>query len=343
MLRVMKNNWNRLMEMKAYIFISMLLTIISVSAAIFLTTKAEVKGNIAVVISSEANQQQLKNDFSKVNTGFFHIEFMDKAPQLSKLVQGGYDAVITVKDKANYQITTLKSEDFKKALVNFMEHKSVKADSFGESRKVGTNILGYMLMFLLMQGILYARFFAEDKEKHMIKRVAMSPISFISYIAGHGAFVFLLTLLPSFAIVVAAKLIGMNVGFSLPMYFVLIGVAALLATTFALFLNSFFCDADTANMVGSSAIVLTSILAGSFYSFSKGDNLFDKFTNIFPQKYYMNFVNVLEKGNVTANNKLQFTYVLLLSVLFFLVAVLKTRSEYLGKKRLLFKSNDLNK
>ncbi|MBC3798137.1 hypothetical protein [Acetobacterium tundrae] len=61
-------------------------------------------------------------------------------------------------------------------------------------------------------------------------------------------------------------------------------------------MNSFFDVADTANMLGSSIIVLTSVLAGSFCSLSKEATLFDKLIHLLPQKDFINFIDALEKA-----------------------------------------------
>ncbi|WP_115028034.1 ABC transporter permease [Acetobacterium bakii] len=162
----------------------------------------------------------------------------------------------------------------------------------------------------------------------MIERIAISPISFWKYLFGHGVFILAIIFIPSFCVIAAAKAFGIALGFSLLTYAGLIAVLAVLSTTFALFLNSFFCVADTANMLGSSLIVLSSILAGCFYSFAKEKTLFDKLIHIFPQKDFVNFANALEKGSLTSVVEWQFLYIIGLSVLFFTVAVLKTRKDY---------------
>lgn len=197
------------------------------------------------------------------------------------------------------------------------------------ARKIGTNIIGYIMMFILMQGVLYARFFAEDKEKHMIERVATSPIAFWNYLAGHAIFMCVLIFVPSFGVIAIAQIAGIELGFSLLTYAVLILILAILSTAFALMLNSFFCVADTANMIGTSFIVLSSILAGSFYSFIEEDTLFDKLLYMLPQKDFMDYVNALENGNLTNRLEMHFVYVVGLYIVFFFIAMMKTRQDYI--------------
>jgi ABC-2 type transport system permease protein len=323
MLAILKNNFNRLWEEKAYLFSSIFLTACAIIAAILLTNKVEIKGNIAVV--SEDKHQLIET------CKYFNTTVLDTKPKKSELVQNRYDAVVTINNGSN-KIYTIKSNEIKLMLERAIKDPKNFVPPMGTERKVGTNIIGYMMMFLLMQGVLYARLFAEDKEKHMIERVAISPIAFTNYLLGHAVFIILIILIPSLVVIAAAKLIGAAIGFSLLQYAGLLLVLSMLSTAFALFLNSLFCVADTANMLGSASIVLTSILAGSFYSFSKGRVLFNKILHILPQKDFINYVDALEKGNVSRNLNLQLGYVIVLTAFLFAFAILKTRRDYVYHK-----------
>ncbi|GAA0076845.1 ABC transporter permease [Clostridium sp. CTA-5] len=320
MLAVFYNNWRRILAEKAYLIVAIALTVCAVTSAIILTNKIQIKGNIAV-ISKDSNIEFM-------NCNYFNITKLDSELPRSELLQDRYDAVVTIKDDS-YSIDTIKSDEFKAMLDDALEHPDTFIPNMDTSRRIGTNIIGYMMMFLLMQGVLYARFFAEDKEKHMIERVAMSPIYFIKYLLGHSFFIISIIFIPSFTIIAFAKIAGVAIGFSLLQYAGLILVLGILSTAFALFLNSLFCVADTANMLGNSIIILSSILAGSFYSFTRKQTLFNKLLHIIPQKDFINFVDALEKGNVSKNIELQLIYVIGLSVILFIFAIVKTRKDYI--------------
>lgn len=323
MLVIFKNNWRRLLVEKAYIIVSVILTLFSLSAAILITDKAVSKGNIAVVTSEKS--------VSISDSKYFNVTIMDNAPAKSELVQGRYNAIVKIND-GKYSIDTIGNDDFKSMLMNALENPKSFVPDMTQTRKVGTNIIGFIMMFLLIQGVLFARFFAEDKEKAMIKRVAMSPIAFTKYILGQAAFIAHIIFIPSFLIILSANFIGINIGFSILQYAILLAIMSFLSTSFALFLNSFFCVSDTANMLGSALITLTTILAGSFYSFDKKETLFNKVLHVLPQKDFMNFTDALEKGNVTNNLRIQISYVLLISLVFICVAIVKTRKDYVRHK-----------
>lgn len=321
MLTIIKNDWNRMKVQRMFLYVAMGLTICSVILAVVLTGKLKPKMNLAVVGSVSAEAQ-------RVNTkGRADVTVLDKMPAFSALVQGRYDAVLSYGKDGSRRITTVKSDKFVKQLTAVPDGKYGMADG-EQKRQIGTNIIGYMLMFLLMQGILYARLFAEDKEKHQMERIVCSPIPFWKYLAGHVVFVWILIFTPAMLVIGVMKLIGISVGFSLWQYLLLIGLEALAAAAFALFLNAFFCTADTANMVGSCIVVLTSVLSGSFYDMGGTKDAVSKILYILPQKNLMLFSNAWEKQLLNKNAVIGLIYVIICIVLFLAIGVAKTRKDY---------------
>lgn len=327
MLAVFKNDCKRLWEEKMYLVVSLILMIAALSAAILLTTRIETRGNIALVVPDQ--QELSERDSALLANPYFNVTVLEKTPATSALVQSRYDAVVTTDSD---QITTIKNTAFKTTLEAALADPADFVPDDSQARHTGTNILGFMMMFLLMQGVLYARFFAEDKEKHLIRRIALSPIPFWQYIMGHGVFIGIIIAVPSFLVVAAAALLRIDIGFSLPVYAGLLGILALLATAFALFLNSFFDVADTANMLGSAIIILTSILAGSFCSLSQEATLFDKLLHLLPQKDFINFITALENGSLSQSTCYQLVYVVAVAVAFLAVAVANTRRDYVCRR-----------
>lgn len=320
MLTILYNNFIRLLQEKAYIIVAILLTICSVTAAIVLTNKIEIKSNLAIV-STNSNIEFKPSKY-------FNITKLSSKPPKSGLIQNRYDAVITM-ENGEFTIETMKNDEFKNMLYAALKSPGTFVQNTDTSRKIGTNIIGYMMMFLLMQGVLYGRLFAEDKEKHIIERIAMSPTNFTKYLLGNAIFIIMIIFVPSFVIILAAKILGADIGFSLLQYAGLITVLSILSTAFGLFMNSLFCESDTPNMLGSSIVVLTSILTGSFYSFTKENTMFNKFLHILPQKDFMGFMDCLEKGTVSQNAELQLIYVVLLSLILLTFAIMKTKKDYI--------------
>ena len=113
---------------------------------------------------------------------------LEREPPLSELVASKYDAVVVFDSQGGYEMRTIKSDEFKQTLGTILSDPAAyHADSM-ESRGKGTNIIGFILMFVLMQGVALMFLFAEDKEKRQIQRIAASPVSFMGYLCAHGFF-----------------------------------------------------------------------------------------------------------------------------------------------------------
>lgn len=318
MLSIMKNDWNRLMQQKMYVVVAIVLTICSVALAIVLTGKMKPKLNLAVVGEGK----------NMTTSDQLRITRLEKEPEESALVQKQYDAIVLIKEDGSYQIKSEQGKEFNKELEAVLKGQEKEIPSQSDGRRIGTNIIGYMLMFLLMQGALYARLFTEDKEKHQMERVACSPLSFWKYLVGHGIFMWLFICVPSFLIIAVASLTRSALGFALWQYALLLGLIGVLAVSLALCINSFFDVADTANMIATSIIVFSSVLGGSFYDMSNGSDLIGKILYVLPQKGLLLFIDAWERHNVYFSSMLGLAYVIIVSVVFISIGVIKTRKNY---------------
>lgn len=185
-----------------------------------------------------------------------------------------------------------------------------------DARGVGTNIIGFLLMFILLQCVLFMFTLSEDIESKKIERIASAPVSFIKYLLSHFVGTVTHIFVPAFAILLVMNgIFGLNIGFSLWQYVVLLGLLCSFGTAFAMFINSVVKGSDTANMVGSSIIVLTTILSGSFYSIEKGNEVLEKAIWILPQKAFLSFVQGLEGGRAVSAMLPQLSYVIMVFTL----------------------------
>jgi ABC-2 type transport system permease protein len=323
MIGILKNNWYRIVSRKNYLLISVLLTVFSVSLAIYFTSQFQVKGNIALVTQSGA---------APVHSQSINITAVKTAPPLSDLVLNKYDAIVVDNGSGNYSIQTIKNEKDKAMFLSALQNPASFHPAADDERGAGTNILGFLIMFVLIEGVLYMMLFAEDREKRLAERIATSPVSFYRYLLSHCLFVFLILYLPTYAVIAAAKLIGFRVGFTLVQYALLLAVLCALSVAFSLFINSLFKVAETANQLGSSLVTLTTILAGSFYSFSKENTVFDAMIRILPQKDFISFTQALENGKLTSAANMQIGYVIVLTAAFFFFSILLNKRDYIYSK-----------
>lgn len=321
MLTILVNDWQRILKQKKYLFVSLGLTVCAVMMAIFMTAHMKPSIHIAAVHAPK----QLER------SAYLEIDKVKQLPARSSLLQNQYDAAVVFHKDGTYEIETAKNEAFSKQLISLLEGNPNRV-SHDQARGSGTAILGFMMMFLLMQGILYARMFAEDKEKHVLERITASPISFHQYLGGHCLFIWMLIFIPSLLVVAGAALFGASVGFTSWQYALLIGITAVLSTCFAVCVNAFFCAADTANMVGSCLAVLSSILSGSFYEIGSQNALLQNVLYVLPQKGLLQFIQNWEAGNLHSGDMWALSYVIIGSGCLLLIGVIKTRKDYIYRK-----------
>ena len=318
---VLKNDMSRMLEYKSRVILLLVLTTGAIAAAVFFNTKAETAGNIAFV--SQGNQ-------SGIESPYLNITILEEEPPLSDLVSGRYDAIVTENGSGGYEIQTIKSDELRQTIATILSNPAEYHPDFAGHRKTGTNILGFLIMFMLMQGMTLMLLFAEDKERGQIRRVAASPVSFTGYLCAHGLFAFLFMLIPTMAILYLIKFIlAVNIGFGFWNFLLLISILCAFATSFALLLNAVINKSDSANMLGSAVSVLTSVLAGSFYSFDKGNPILETMIKVLPQKSYLTLANGMETAAEMRSLRPHFIYLLGLTLIFFLVSVIKTRKDYI--------------
>jgi len=287
-LSVLKNNYLRLVPRIIPVAIFTVFTLISMLFAVYITGVQQVKGHIVLI-------QQSASVSIPQSSKMLDVTVMSETPPYTDLVKQKYDAYVTVDSNGNYQIETLRNDDFKNMLLALLQNPKDVVKTSGEERGVGVNILGFMMMFLLMIAFFNLFAFADDKEQGQLRRIAAAPTSFGGYLAAHCAYCFSL-LLPEYILLVILKACGWDIGFSLLQYAGLIAVLGFLGISFAMLLNTLIRKPDNANMLGNSITVLTSVLAGSFYSFSQNNALLDDIIKTLPQKELMDFAQYIQNG-----------------------------------------------
>lgn len=318
MLTILKNDFERLREDKLHLCISIGLTLAAMIIAILISNVFETKMKLAVVgnITPEFYNDMIQ--ITKVN----------EAPEKSELILNHYDAVVTIEKNGDYRVTSIKGQDFERKLTAILHGKKLTSKDLTQERKVGTNIIGFMLMFILMQGMFYLRTFSDDKERHMVERISVSPIGFANYMTGHFVFSWNFIFFPSIIVVSICKIININIGFSLWQYAVLLAVMALAATAFAVLMTSLFAITDNANMIGNSIIILSSLLSGSFFAAGNKGSIMEKISYIFPQKGFMEFVQTWENGGINFKDSICLIYVIILAIVLTIIGICKTRMDY---------------
>lgn len=297
-------------------------TLATIFLAVYITGLQQVKAHVVFIPQSESIAAPQS---SKV----LDITVLPEKPPRSSLLQQRYDAYITTDASGNYQIETLRNDKFKSMMLALLKNPNADISGLHQERGIGVNIIGFMMMFLLMIAFFNLFAFADDKEQGQLKRIAAAPASFAFYIAAHCVYC-LTMLLPEYILLVILKFCGWNIGFSLLQYAGLMAALALLGISFALLLNTLIKKPDNANMLGNSVTVLTSILAGGFYSFSREKSVLDYIIKIIPQKNLMDFARYMQNGTASEHVG-AIIYVIAFSLVLFIFSFAVLRRMYVKK------------
>lgn len=302
-----------------------LLTVFTLSSmvlAVHMTEIQQVKGRIVLV--TDKSNQTLPQNSARLN-----IVVSAEKPSHSALVEQKYDAYVTIGENGDYQIETLRSDSYKNMVLTLLKNPDAILKDNKTARGVGANIIGFMMMFLLMQVFANQFAFADDKEQGQLRRITAAPVSFGGYLAAHCVYCLSL-FLPEYILLIILKSCGFNIGFTLFEYAGLLAVMGLFGISFALLLNTLIHKPDNASMLGRSIIVLTSMLAGSFYLFSKKNILLDLIIKVLPQKQLMNFVEYMEQGEAWHHSS-SIIYVIALSIVMFVISCSVLRMKYIKR------------
>lgn len=288
-INLLKNNFRRIVTQKAVIIVAVVIVPIMIVLGVLFSAKAKPKFQIALVTSSSKTFP--KNDKVK-------IDVMTKKPAESKLLLGEYAAIVEEKSHGSYKVTTLKSKEDKKKIEGALKtgkFTETEKDK-GSERGTGTNVLGFVTMIVLMQGVALTLLFAEDKSLNTFRRILTGPVSERQYILAQGMFTFVCLYVPSYiAIAITKVCFGVTIGFDLPMLAVLIAILSLLSTSLGLFFTTTI-ERET-SLAASGIYVITSIFAGCFVSFTGSNKILDDICKVIPQKAYMTMSQGIENGS----------------------------------------------
>lgn len=305
-INLFKNKLDRVLTQKPIIIVAMIVIPIMIAIAILFSSKPASKETIAFLSS---NVQSLPQSSQ------FTVEVVDKKPTQGDLVLGKYVAIVEDKNDGNYEVTSFKNENDIKVIEDFFKSGKIPESYKGEDqimaeRGVGTNILGFILMILLMQGVALTIFFEEDRNIKTFRRILTAPVSEKKYLFSQGIFTFLCLFIPSYlAIIIISSCFKINMGFSFGILAILIMLLCALATSFGLFMTALL-NRDI-SLVASGVSLITCVLAGCFISFTDNNRILDILCSIFPQKMFMTMVHGIEKGNSILDFNGQLIYLII--------------------------------
>lgn len=317
---VIKNNIRRTISKKAYFIISLSITCISIIFAIYFTSKFEIIGNIGIMTRAE---------FEGFDNPYFKVTVLEDMPPMSALIMNKYDAVLTFKENGEFDVYTIKNQEFKSRIESAILNPESLAPSLDQARGIGANIVGYLTMFILLQGLLFMTFFVEDKENSTLKRSVTTPLSMGSYLVGNGVYNFIMMYIPTLLVLAALReVLKVDIGFTYKEYAGFLVMISGLSTAFALFMCTVIEKHDNAMTLSSSIIVLTSILSGSFYELNNKNQFLKFFTDMLPQRSFLTWVQGIESGKQFTDFLPQVGYMSLLILIFFITGIIICKKRF---------------
>lgn len=316
---IFKNNFYRLLAKKAIILVAIVFVPLMIVGGVYFNSKMEAKANIAVVTS---------NKKLNMNNKYMSMKVVKEKPSMSDLVLNKYDAVIEDSGKDNFKIITIKSDKLKNQIESFLKNPSsiTKMPNSEDKRGVGTSIIGFLIMIVLILEINLMLFYPEDRDFGTFKRILISPVSGSKYLISQGIFNFVVAFVPTYAAVILVNaMFNVNIGFSYLQFAGLLALLMLLGTAFALFITSLIEDVDNAAMLGNAIILITSILSGTFYSFTDDNKILNTIVSAIPFKPYLTLVQGIEKGKSLTNYCGELIYVLAVILVLFSLGTLITK------------------
>lgn len=293
MLRLIKGILYRMINSKTYLIMPCVITPIVIVVAIYFSSSLIAKFNIGVVGDKSID---LKND--EINI----IQLKNEVP-LSELVKNKYDAVISFQD-GKAKVDTIKGEEYKDKLEKMLNGEKVTIKD-GEKRGVAANIIGFLTMFVMMNGVMLYKFFFDDK-KGMSKRIISSNVSYGQYVTSHFISVFIMIFTPTVIMAVLCRLIfNLNTTVNILELSFIVLILSLISAAFGLLISSLVKGEESASMLGTMINIITALIAGSFFTISN-NNLINRIGDLLPQKHILDFTISLENHGVISYGNLFF-------------------------------------
>lgn len=209
---LLQNNVERMRCHKAVLLMACVIIPLFICAAVFILNHSTSKEVIAVLDGCTPADIFCEQYTFSVVTG---------KPPLSALVDGTYAAYAEKQRDGTYSILSLKSEKDKEAIQTLLSTGQLPANYKGDDikrseRGIGTNILGFITMLILMQGVALTTLYPEDRLNGTFRRIISAPCNEAQYLTAQFIFTMIGLYAPAFVVfAVIHGLVGVEIGFNL--------------------------------------------------------------------------------------------------------------------------------
>lgn len=322
MIKLLRNEFERIRHKKAVLIIAFVVMPLMIGVAIFFSSHSTTNEKIAYLGADTV---------PTFGYDQFSIEAVTAMPTISQLVSGEYAAVVQKDVDGKYSVTTLKNSKDKAAIEVLFQTGKLPADYKGDDvkrqeRGIGTNILGFITMLLLMQGVALTALYPEDRTNKTFRRIMTAPVGANTYLAAQFLFTFICLYVPTYGAILLFRIcFGISIGVSLGTMALLLLVLTLFATSFALFISSALNR--NINLVTSGISIVTCILAGCFIPLTTDNKVLTTIFKALPQSTFMEMVHGLEFGGYFGDYSWALCYLFLWSFFLWVGGIIIAKSQ----------------
>ncbi|MCP1103198.1 ABC-2 type transport system permease protein [Aequitasia blattaphilus] len=316
MRNLLQNKFERILQKKAILVLALIIMPLMIVLAIFFSGHSSIKEQIGYLGTDITNLPKCDQ---------YTVVPISEMPKLSQMAEGMYAAVVSKDNHNKYTVTTLKSDTDSAAIETLFTTGQLPSNYKGDDAKrkergTGTNILGFITMLIIIQGVALTTMYPEDRNLRTLRRIMSSSANIYSYLFAQIIFTFISLYLPTYvAIILAKRCFGAELGYSIDLLAVLLLIITLFATAFAIFISTVL-DRNI-NLVTSGVTIITCVLSGCFLSISSDNVILMTICNALPQKVYMDIVHGVEFGGHFSDYGGELFYLFALSMLFYTITI----------------------
>lgn len=282
MIPLMRSLIYRISHNKAFLFMPFIVTPLVLILSLFFTHNMTTHANIGII-----------GDCPAIQSDGIKITYLEKMPPFSDLMQGRYDTIV-IYNNGSYTLKTVKGEDFQQALISVLNGET-PVWTHRQPRGEVSNLTGFIMMFVLLIGIMLYRFYYEEKGG-IDRRILSSPVNHVQYMLSHCFVVFIMVYLPVMLVICGFSFWhGFHSNASIFQIAFIFLLLALLGTTLGFFLSSLIRSDESAILLGSMTVIVTTLLSGGFREITSA-GIAQTISKLLPQKYILDFAIAVENG-----------------------------------------------
>lgn len=193
-------------------------------------------------------------------------------------------------------------------------------------------VLGFIVMFLI---IIYTNSLStiiKDRNDKVYKKVLLTSTSSNEYILGQLLWNSILLLVQSIILIVFIRIFNIKIGIEINKFLYLLIITGILAIAIGVFIISLCNNENQISIISTLIIFPSSMLSGSFWPIDIMNDTLQKVSFIFPQRYILRLVDLLQNNSKILEIVLTTTLIILMSILIMYLGLIRldsSREDYI--------------